>query len=136
MKPRIVRTAGLRRLTRLGIAVLGLLALASGPRLALGEERVSPPLENAVTWSTATEVDNFGFDVYRATEADGPFTRLTAEPIAGAGTSDEPHDYRFVDATIAAGQVYYYYVESISMSGERERFTPIFAAPAKGTPAK
>lgn len=92
----------------------------------------APRLANTIRWSTASEVDNFGFDVYRAESEEGPFLRLTASPVAGAQTSDEPHAYQFVDGTIAPGTVYFYYVESISLAGQRERFTPVIRAPAKG----
>ena len=93
-----------------------------------------PPYRNTVRWSTASEVDNFGYDVYRATNADGPFERLTKDPIPGAGTTDEPQKYSFVDDTIDPHQAYYYYVESISLAGERERFTPVIAAKPKLPP--
>ena len=55
--------------------------------------------------------------------------------LQGAGTSDLPSSYVFVDDTIDPDQEYFYYVESISMSGVRERFTPIIRAPAKSLPA-
>jgi len=83
-------------------------------------------------WKTASEVDNFGFDVYRGRSEEGPFERLTTTPIAAAGTTDEPQQYSFEDVTIEPGVVYWYYVESIAMSGVRERFTPVFAAKPKG----
>lgn len=89
-------------------------------------------LRNTLRWSTASEVDNFGFDVFRATKEEGPFERINDEAIPGAGTSDTPSDYVYVDDTIEAGQEYFYYVESISMSGDRERMTPVFRAPPKG----
>jgi hypothetical protein len=91
------------------------------------EERIA----NTPKWSTASEQENFGFDVYRGTTEDGEFTRLTQSPILGAGTSDEPHSYSFRDDTIDPCQDYWYYVESISSSGAREKFTPTFRAPAK-----
>jgi hypothetical protein len=91
------------------------------------EERIA----NTPKWSTASEQENFGFDVYRGATEDGEFTRLTASPILGAGTSDEPHSYSFRDDTIDPCQDYWYYVESISSSGAREKFTPTFRAPAK-----
>lgn len=93
------------------------------------------PVSNTIRWSTASEVDNFGFDVYRAESEEGPFSRLTSTPVPGAGTSDEPHAYQYVDVTIEAGKPYFYYVESLSLAGERERFTPVIRAPAKGVPA-
>ncbi len=91
-------------------------------------------LKNTVRWTTASEVDNFGFDVYRAEKEEGPFKRLTKQPIPGSGTSDTPSSYKWVDDTIKPDQEYFYYVESISMSGTRERFTPVFRAPPKPAP--
>ena len=90
-----------------------------------------PELSNAIKWATASEVENFGYDVYRAESEDGPFQRVTPKPVAGGGTVDEPQYYRWLDTTIEADKVYFYYVESISLSGERERFTPVLKAKAK-----
>ena len=87
--------------------------------------------QNTIKWSTASEVDNFGFDVYRGSTAEGPFERLNEDPIAGGGTTDEPRYYEYVDDTIDPRETYYYYVESISMSGVREKFTPIGKARPK-----
>jgi len=88
-------------------------------------------LVNTIRWTTASEVENFGYDIYRATSEDGPFERITVEPIPGAGTSDEPQSYVYVDDTIDPSQGYYYYLESISMQGVRERFSPINYSPPK-----
>jgi hypothetical protein len=54
-------------------------------------------LSNTVRWTTASESDSFGFDVYRAEHADGPFERITPQPVAGAGTSDLVQRYRYED---------------------------------------
>jgi hypothetical protein len=86
---------------------------------------------NTLRWKTATEVDNFGFDVYRSVSEDGPFERINEDPIPGAGTTDEPTSYEYVDDTIDPTRAYYYYLESISMSGERKKFTPTIHAKAK-----
>ena len=93
------------------------------------------PYRNTIRWTTASEVDSFGFDVFRGELEEGPFERLNAKPIAGAGTSDESHSYAFVDDTIDPTKEYFYYVESISIDGVRERFTPVNRAPAKIAPA-
>ena len=94
-------------------------------------EATEEPLSNKIRWTTASEVDNFGFDVYRSESEDGPFEVLTKEPIEGGGTVDEPRNYLFVDDTIDPAKAYYYYVESVAMSGEREQFTPIVRAKPK-----
>lgn len=99
-----------------------------------GEQSAVPPeqrIANTVRWSTASEQDNFGYDVYRGDTEEGPFTKLNAEPIAGAGTTDTSHAYEYRDDSIDPCQSYWYYVESISTSGEHEKFTPTFQAKPK-----
>ncbi len=118
--------------------ILAFLALAAPMNFALGDE---PPAEkpqdaaeestadagvykNFLRWSTASEDDNFGYDVYRGESENGGFERITEKPILGAGTSDEPMYYEFVDDTVDPYKTYYYFVESISMNGHRMVFSP------------
>jgi len=88
---------------------------------------------NVLRWATASERDNFGYDVYRSLDETGPFERINAEPIPGAGTTDLPHSYEYVDESIQPNTVYWYYIESISLTGERKRMTPIYPSPPKAT---
>ncbi len=108
------------------------LRLAPAPT---GVAAAAAPYKNTIRWTTASEVDSFGFDVFRGESAEGPFERLNTKPIAGAGTSDESHSYAWVDDTIDPAKEYYYYVESISIDGVREKFTPVSRARAKLAPA-
>jgi hypothetical protein len=79
--------------------------------------------KSAVTlkWSTVSEVNNLGFDVYRSESPDGKFVKISPAYIKGAGTDSTPHDYQFADERAVVGKTYYYYLETISFSGERER---------------
>ena len=87
-------------------------------------------IHNTVRWETASELDNYGFEVYRSANEDGPFKTLNDKPIAGAGTVDVPQKYEFVDRDIQPDTAYFYYVESISLTGERKEVTPrLRAAP-------
>lgn len=126
------------------LPLLAALALA-GPAIAADDPTPTPTsapkaeapdaktgsLKNTLRWKTASEVNNVGFDVYRSTAEDGPFERITPRPIPGAGTTDEPREYVWVDDTIEPEKAYWYFVESISLTGIRERFTPTFKAPVK-----
>lgn len=112
------------------------------PEGTCGEQASVPAdqrLANTARWTTASEQNNFGFDVYRGDAEKGPFKKLTKEPLLGAGTSDETHKYEFRDDTIDPCREYWYYVEGISTNGTREKFTPTFRAPPKrraaGSPA-
>lgn len=135
------------RLQSLGLALVSILVVACGsvpvvqtpkspseiPQTADQDDTandIEGSYDNTLKWSTASEIDNFGFDIFRADNEDGPFVRLNDSPIPGAGTSDVPTYYEYVDDTIDPHRGYYYYIESISINGERERFTPTnYAAP-------
>lgn len=88
-------------------------------------------VKNTAHWTTASEENTFGYDVYRGRSKKGPFVKLTKRPILGHGTTEETHKYEFVDDTIDPCKDYWYYVESIDTNGTREKFTPVFHAPAK-----
>jgi hypothetical protein len=89
---------------------------------------------NTARWSTASEQDSFSFDVYRGDSEKGEFAKITKMPLMGAGTTDETHKYEYRDDTIDPCKDYWYYVESTSTKGVREKFTPVFHAPAKRRP--
>jgi hypothetical protein len=58
----------------------------------------------AVSWATSSEQRNAGFEVQRAS-ASTEFTTLAT--VAGAGTTQGPHTYRYVDAAPLATPAYY-----------------------------
>jgi hypothetical protein len=112
-------------------------AAVKPPEGTCGDQSVLPPEErvaNTPKWTLASEQDNFGFEVFRGDSENGEFVKLNKEPILGAGTSDETHKYQFRDDTIDPCKEYWYYIESISTSGVREKFTPTFKAAAKRSP--
>lgn len=104
------------------------------PEGECGDQSKLPPeqrIANTARWTTASEQNNFGFDVFRGDSEKGEFTKLTKEPILGAGTSDETHKYEYRDDAIDPCKEYWYYVEGITTSGTHEKFTPTFRAPPK-----
>jgi hypothetical protein len=86
---------------------------------------------NTARWTTASEQDNFGFDVFRGDTEKGDFKKLTQSPVLGAGTSDETHKYEYRDDSIDPCKDYWYYIEQISNKGVHEKISPVFRAPAK-----
>ena len=81
-------------------------------------------------WTTASELNNLGFHVYRGLQKKGPYERITAERIEGAGTSTMPRTYTFSDVRLKNGLVYYYKLEDVSLAGVKEMHGPIAAKPA------
>jgi hypothetical protein len=101
------------------------------------QAQVEPQLrvKNTARWTTASEENNFGYDVYRGDSESGPFEKLTKTPILGNGTTLETHKYAYADDAIDPCKDYWYYVESIATDGSREKFTPVFHVPAKRHPS-
>ncbi len=65
-------------------------------------------------WSTATEVNNYGFDVERRAVSSNQCTVIGFVP--GSGTSNSTHNYSFADQKFAAG-TYVYRLKQIDNDG-------------------
>ena len=65
-------------------------------------------LENTIRWSTASEVENFGYDIFRGSKEDGPFARINDAPVPGHGTTDVPQKYEYRDRAIEPETEYWY----------------------------
>lgn len=80
-----------------------------------------------VTWETVSEIDNAGFELYRATSADwGSALRLAAVPSQGPG-SNQGFVYSYQDFTAQPGQVYWYWLVDIDLSGATSQHGPVSA---------
>jgi len=131
-------------MTRIVLAVFATLLLGSAahaagpvPAGACGSQAKVPAdqrVTNTARWTTASEANTFGYDVYRGDSEDGKFARITKKPVLGNGTTSETHKYEFVDDTIDPCKEYWYYIEEITTTGERAKFTTVFKAKAKRHP--
>lgn len=75
-------------------------------------------------WGTATEVNNFGFEVQRSYNATSDWE--TIDFILGAGTSNVPIDYEYSDTTVICLGTVYYRLKQIDVAGSYE-YSEIFA---------
>jgi hypothetical protein len=64
-------------------------------------------------WSTATEVNNYGFEIERRQTA----TWNKVGFVSGAGTSNSPRDYSYTDNNLSSGR-YTYRLKQIDNNGE------------------
>ncbi len=90
-------------------------------RLASVSFKAEPSMGGvSLSWSTESEVENQGFNVYRRMAKDkSEWQLLTAAMIPGQGNSAERADYDYYDKSVAAGQSYEYMLESVSYAGVR-----------------
>lgn len=70
-------------------------------------------------WSMVEEVDILGFHVLRSIAKEGQYQHISSETIPAGG-----RDYSYVDNKVSAGSVYYYKIEALTATGEKETFGP------------
>jgi hypothetical protein len=70
-----------------------------------------------VEWSTASELNTAGFNLYRGETQDGPFTRINVELIPASPDPLIGGSYVFTDTAVIAGRTYYYQLEDVETSG-------------------
>ena len=69
-----------------------------------------------IGWRTASETNNFGFEVQARKGLTGEFTTVPNSFVAGNGTTLAPHDYAFGHRSPGAG-TWYYRLKQIDLDG-------------------
>lgn len=69
-----------------------------------------------LSWETAAEVDNAGFNLYRARSRDGHYIRVNDILIPAKGGATSEASYRYMDTPPAYG-TYYYKLEDVDYNG-------------------
>lgn len=82
----------------------------------------APPVSHSVTlgWVASTSPNIAGYNVYRGTASGGPYsTRANSSVVAGL---------TYTDATVLAGQTYYYVLTAVDTSGNESGYSTQVAA--------
>ena len=84
------------------------------------------PSNSKVTlqWKTESEIDNAGFNVWRA-----EFEKINASLIPAKGSSTEGATYQFIDKNVQNRNTYLYKLEDIDLSGKSTMHDPVSAVP-------
>ena len=77
-----------------------------------------------LSWNTATEINNYGFEVERKTKDEKSKTWEKIGFVNGNGNSNSPKDYSFVDDKVSAGK-YSYRLKQIDNDGQFEYYKTI-----------
>ncbi|UCF05522.1 MAG: T9SS type A sorting domain-containing protein [bacterium] len=81
-----------------------------------------------ITWTTATEINNAGFNLYRGLSEYGERTKVNKELIPGTGDALSGASYSFIDREVASGVTYYYWFEDMDLSGKGTVQGPIMVS--------
>ncbi|NUN09934.1 MAG: T9SS type A sorting domain-containing protein [Ignavibacteriaceae bacterium] len=68
-------------------------------------------------WVTATEVNNFGFEIEKYEQGEGAGVFAMAGFLPGSGNSHSPKEYSFTDTKVTPGRAYYYRLKQIDTDG-------------------
>jgi sugar lactone lactonase YvrE len=80
-------------------------------------------------WTTESEIDNAGFNIYRATSADGSYVKINKQLIAAKGSASQGTVYGFIDNNVKNRKTYYYQLEDIDLNGKSTFHEPVSATP-------
>ena len=83
-----------------------------------------------VNWTTKSEVNTAGFNLYRAQSAGGPFTQLNRELIPAGNDPIAGGSYVYTDTNVVAGVTYYYQLEDVDVNGTRTRYDKLITVTA------
>jgi hypothetical protein len=72
-----------------------------------------------IAWKTASETNNYGFEIYRKRGDVGEWVKI--DFVQGHGTTLAPHFYSYLDRSLSFGK-YYYQLKQIDLDGKSETF--------------
>ncbi len=111
----------------LGLVIVSALVLRWQPQLLTSLTRT----DLVIRWTTESELDIAGFNLYRSDTPDGEFVKINVELIPPAPDPFVGGEHKFVDENVIRGRTYYYQLESVSRHGGTTIQGP-FAIPADG----
>jgi hypothetical protein len=84
------------------------------------------PKDNTITlrWSTASEINNLGFEVQRSTSSNGGWSAIGF--VNGAGNSFSTRNYSYVDEKLSSNR-YYYRLKQVDID-QRFEYSPVVSA--------
>jgi hypothetical protein len=81
-----------------------------------------------LSWETGSELDNLGFNIYRAASQSGPRFKLNGSLIASQAPGGVlGGSYEYVDSSVAPGTTYYYWLEAVGIDNSTTEYGPVSA---------
>jgi len=102
-------------------------ALVLSPGLALAQQPVATPAPGTVLleWTTESEVNLAGFNIYRSESPDGPYVKLNETLIPASPDPVTGGSYSYTDSGAEPGVTYYYKLEDVELDGTATLHGPI-----------
>lgn len=115
----MIRILGFLAIPLLLMSLAGGVAASGVATIGVAQERPGQPI--IIRWSTETEVNTAGFNVYRSESEDGPWAKINTALIPGSPDPIRGGSYEFTDSNVVAGITYWYELEEVELGGQATR---------------
>jgi hypothetical protein len=105
------------------------------PLMAAAQEPTPPASVVIVEWTTESEVDTAGFNIYRSESAEGPYIKINPELIPSSPDPILGGKYVYTDTNVVAGRTYYYKLEDVELGGTTTMHGPIEVVAEASSPS-
>ena len=78
-----------------------------------------------LTWQVESEVNCYGFNIWRSESDKNDFVKVNTIVIQGRGNSSDAFEYTFTDRSTKNGITYWYKIEEISTDNQSTFYGPI-----------
>lgn len=82
-----------------------------------------------LTWATASEIENLGFELWRSNSADSNFVLIADyqnnQNLMGQGNTSQQTDYNYIDAGLSLNSTYFYKLYQVDFNGSRTELKTI-----------
>ena len=85
--------------------------------------------EVMLVWVTESEIENAGFNIYRAETEDGTYVQLSASLIPAQGSATSGATYTYADRDVVNRRTYFYKLEDMDVNGVATSHGPVSATP-------
>jgi hypothetical protein len=113
------------KITDIRLVVLAAVLSLIWPLAAAAEEPTPAASVVVVEWTTESEVDVAGFNLYRSENPNGPYVKVNTTLIPGSPDPLLGGKYVYTDTNVVAGQTYYYKLEDVDLDGTITLHGPI-----------
>lgn len=98
-------------------------------------ETSGPARQISVAWSTGSEINTAGFNLYRSERAEGPYERINSDLIPASNDAVAGGEYQYLDSSVVPDHKYYYQLEDVELNGTSVRHPAVEAtAPSAAAP--
>ncbi|HUT83216.1 MAG TPA: choice-of-anchor D domain-containing protein, partial [Thermodesulfobacteriota bacterium] len=87
--------------------------------------------EVILSWTTESEIDNAGFNLYRSESENGEYVKLNSSLIPAQGSPTSGATYQYIDKDVKNRTTYFYKIEDIDLNGKSTMHGPVSAVPRR-----